>query len=169
MIEKKEKKGGIVKNLINLVGVTAGIILMSIGAITFFNVFLQNYVFGVDGERYGYERTIEERCDMYNPDKEELNEAMKKLGTTDPRYMPVEYVATLQVKDKKEKKDKIKEKLTENEKKILKDKYNKCLADEKTKDERRIKNNNGRQMAWGLAFLIVGTPILWFYHRRRED
>jgi hypothetical protein len=42
----------IIKNLINLVGVTAGIIITAIGSIMLLNSFLKLYVFGIETDSY---------------------------------------------------------------------------------------------------------------------
>ncbi len=169
------KKTGIIKNLANLVGITTGIILFSIGAITFLNIFLKSYIFKADGDRYGYyAENIEQQCEYLNPEKEELNNALKKINSGNPMYFnspklvqPIDTVKE-NSKDSKEKTDK-KEKLTEKEKGILKKAYDKCLVDKKEERDIRKKKERGQQMAWGLSFLLVGIPLLWFYHRRRED
>ena len=64
-------------------------------------------------------------------------------------------------------KDREKKKLTKEEKKILEEKYNKCISEERKRAEENFKKKKKMDIADGFSFLFVGLILLYFYHRRK--
>jgi len=58
-------------------------------------------------------------------------------------------------------------KLTEEDKKFLKKKYEECIEKAKKDDEEAFVQRKKMDLTDGLAFLIVGFALLFFYQRRR--
>jgi hypothetical protein len=64
---------------------------------------------------------------------------------------------------------KTKKSFSESEKKELARKHEQCILEEDKKAKEKYFANKKEDMADGLAFLIVGFPILFFYQRRKKQ
>ena len=149
MTENKSNAVKIVSSLVNLVGVTAGIIIVAIGSIMFLESIFKIYIFDIKEDKYN---SFEYRCDQFDIDN---IEARRLLGQD---FGPI-HAKTI-VKDIKN--------LSEEEKEFLRKKYNQCVEDAKQKSQKQYLNNRKMNIATGLAFIIVGFPLLYFYQRRRK-
>ena len=147
----------IIKSLISLVGVTAGIILVSVGGVMFLNSLFNLYVFKLQDEyRDDY------KCQIYDLD---AIEAQKLLGYDNPRPIPLSVgVAPTSSEIKKEKIVN----LTEEQKEKLKRKYRECKKEAEAESQRRYELGQKRSFATGLSFLLVGLPLIFFYQGRRR-
>ena len=151
------KAEGIIKNLVNLVGVTAGIILTSIGAIMFLDSVFKLYVFDVKQDRYN---NWEYQCQQYDIDS---IEARRLVG--DNFVGPL---GAIEIRPKKEveKEDK---KLTKEEKEFLEKKFKECKKEAKETAEKNFQRREKMDIADGIAFMVVGFALLYFYQRRRKS
>ena len=143
----------IVKSLVGLVGVTAGIIISAIGAIMFLESIFKVYVFDVQNGRYN---NYEYRCEQYDVDS---IEARRLVGDN---------IHMLETKAPVKNKDAIKE-LTEKQRTFLKNKYKECKIESKEDSYKDFINGEKMDIATGIAFILVGLPLLYFYQRRRKD
>ena len=149
----------IIRSLINLVGVTAGIIITSIGAILFFNALFNLYVFKIDQPEFGPDRTY--LCDEYNVDLIEARRLAGNLGRPRGTMAPPPKSANVgEVAGKK---------LTEAQKAKLRKKYNQCLEKAKKENKQRFRISQKRRIATGLSFVLVGIPLILFYQKRRKE
>ena len=145
----------IIKNLVNLVGITAGIIIASIGGVMFLNSILKLYIFDIKTDRFS---SFEYRCNQFDLD----NIRARKLvgGGFNPMPIEVEMIEKNNQKNKK---------LTEEDKKFLKKKYEECIEKAKKDDEEAFVQRKKMDLTDGLAFLIVGFALLFFYQRRKKN
>jgi hypothetical protein len=152
------KAEGIIKSLVNLVGVTAGIIIVSIGAVMFLESIFKIYIFDLKQDRYS---RFDYRCEQYDIDS---IKARKLIGDRDFLMEGALNVAPIkQAKDKKNKK------LTKEEEKFLERKYKECKLEAKTEAEKDFQRKEKMDIAEGIAFMLVGFPLLYFYQRRRRS
>ena len=157
--EHKSKAVEIISKLVTLVGVTAGIILVSIGAIMILQSFLTIYVFGIDTPQYGGYNEFS--CEMYDVEK---IKARKLSGYQS--FGPI--AAPVNIDKSSPQNTKIKKELSQEDKEFLSKKYEECK--EKTKKEGKEKFIRGEKhdIANGIAFLITGFALLFFYKTKRK-
>ena len=141
------KATAIIKNLINLVGVTVGITITAIGSIFLIGSFLKLYVFGIERDAYFEPKWA---CEKYDWETKELNNIVSYDETTNSNTN----------KNKKEP--------TKEEKDRLNKKYKECIADEEKNEKEKYFLTKTDDMIQGLAFLIVGLPILFLYQKRKK-
>ncbi len=156
MTEKNISKAGeIIKNLVNLVGVTAGIIIVSIGAIMFLESVFKIYIFDLKQDRYN---RFDYRCEKFDIDS---IEAMRLTGRGDLGVLnEVQLSATKKTEKAK--------KLTKEEKDFLRKKYQECKKEVKIEAQKDFERGEKMDIAEGIAFMLVGFPLLFFYQRRRK-
>ncbi len=147
----------IIKSLIDLVGVTAGIVISSVGAIMFLNAVFNLYVFQISEPRYAISDEYE--CAVFDVDKIEAQ--MLTGVNAGPVAMPLDKNATA-----KQGKELIK--LSKEQKNDLRKKYEKCKKDLEEKNQKLFETDQKRSMATGLSFMIVGFPLLYFYQRKKK-
>jgi hypothetical protein len=147
------KAEGIIKSLVNLVGVTAGIIIVSIGSIMFLESVFKIYIFDIKEDRYN---SFEYRCEQFDIDSVE---ARRLVGTN--LNMPVSLSPV------KENSQKI-SKLTKEDKEFLRKKFEECKKETKKEAQEDFERREKMDIAEGIAFMLVGFPLLYFYQRRRK-
>ena len=152
MSESTSKAVGVIKSLVSLVGVTVGIIISVIGAIMFLESIFKLYVFDVQEGRYS---NYTYRCEQYDIDSIEAR-----------RLVGMDFGPAIQVKTPSTKKI---AKLTEAEKKKLREQYTKCKKEAKEEAHKSFVNGEKMDIATGIAFILVGLPLLYFYQRKRKD
>lgn len=153
------KAEGIIKSLVTLVGVTAGIIIMAIGVIMFLESVFKIYVFDLKQDRYN---SYEYRCQQYDVDSIKANRLLGNRG-----LMPIELeLGMAQSGNGKTDKDKD---LTKEDIKFLKEKYSECKKEVKEEAEKNFQRGEKMDIAEGTAFMIVGFALLFFYQRRRKN
>ncbi len=155
-MDENSKAVKIVKSLINLVGVTAGIILASIGAIMFLSAIFNLYVFNIKSPEYSYGDYY--KCDIFDVDR---IEASILLGSNNSPEI------ALKAPTNKVQKEKVSQ-LTEEQKKKLREKYKECVEKLKKDNEEKFKTSEKRHIATGLSFMIVGFPLIFFYQRKKK-
>ncbi len=147
----------IVKSLINLVGVTAGIVISSVGAIMFLNAVFNLYVFQISEPRYSMSSDYE--CAVFDVDRIEAQ--MLTGVSAGPAAIPLE-------KGLPAKQDKTQVRLSEEQKEKLRKKYEQCKKELAEKNQKLFETDQKRSMATGLSFMIVGFPLLYFYQRKKK-
>jgi hypothetical protein len=140
----------LVISLINLVGVTAGIIIGSIGAIMFLNAVFTLYLFGIDTAKYN---NFEYRCDAFDVDRI----GAKLITGIDTHGLSISGITT-----------NIQE-LTKEQVETLREQYNECKEQASADAKEEFVMDQKRNMATGMAFMIVGFPLMYFYQRKRKD
>jgi len=167
--DKKENIGvtskaeGIIKSLVNLVGVTAGIIIVSIGSIMFLESVFKIYIFGIDHGRYN---SFAYRCDQFDIASVE---ARRLIGTNTNLTVDVAMLELpekrLNSKDEKKQKQK---RLTKEEVQFLQTKYKECKKEAKQEAKENFERGEKMDIAEGIAFMLVGFLLLYFYRRKRR-
>jgi len=151
----------IIKSLTDLVGVTAGIILASIGAIMFLNSVFNLYIFNIKTPEYMY--SDEYRCSQFDVDRIEAERltgrgagpvamqlgAPNMTAVSNPRAQAPE--------------------LTKEQKEALQKKFKECKEKVRKESEEKFETGEKRHIATGLAFMIVGFPLIFFYQRRKRN
>lgn len=153
MSEKYGKAEAVIKSLVQLVGVTAGIIILSIGAIIFLESIFKLYIFDLKEDRYN---NFDYRCEKYNVDSIRAN---KLLGFQD------EFMLTKPIV----KNDKKIEKLTQEDIEFLEKKYKECKKEAQKEAEKEFQKREKMDIAERIAFILVGFPLLYFYQRRERN
>ncbi len=151
--QTNSKAEGIISNLINLSGVTIGIIILSIGAVTLFQSFFKLYIFDIKKDTYG---SSYYKCEIFNIDTVRANEIMG-------RKVPFDLDMRVEVKNKNIKN------LTKEDKDFLRNKYQECVKESKKEDMDNFQRGQKTNIAEGLAFILVGIPLIYFYQRRRRS
>lgn len=141
----------IIKNLVNLVGVTAGIIITAVGSIMLINSVLKVYVFGIEVNSHFDPKWT---CEKYDWETREFKKLENNMLSSD---------VNVNININNDKKE-----LTQEQKEELDKKHKECLLDEEIKAKNKYFANKKEEMGDGLAFLIVGLPILFFYQRRKN-
>ena len=142
----------IIKNLINLIGVTAGIVITAIGAIMLISSFLKVYVFHIQSD--GYNDHVYQ-CRQFDIDTIEADRLVgNNLGSKPVAVNPVSEKQIL--------------KLTEEEKKKLRKKHKECLLEAEQKSHEKFLTREKIHLATGIAFVVVGLPLLFFYQKRNR-
>jgi len=162
MSDKKNKqklpsstgKEGIIKSLVSLVGVTAGIIITAIGVIMFLESVLKIYIFDLKQDRYN---SFEYRCEQYDIDSIEARRLMER------DFDGVRVDIAMNPSSEKVKK------LTKENKKFLQNKYKECKKEAKEEAEKQFQRGEKMDIAEGIAFMITGFTLLYFYQRKRRS
>lgn len=147
------KAESIISNLINLAGVTIGIIILSIGAIMFFKSIFKLYILDIKQDRYN---SFDYQCNIYDIDRIEASR-LTGIGDIEPAAINLE---------RKQKENK---KLTEEEKEFLRKKYQECKEKVKKENEENFVRGQKIDIADSIAFILVGIPLIYFYQRRRKS
>ncbi len=140
----------IIKNLINLIGVTVGIVIMSIGAIMLISSFLKVYVFHI--EYNGYD-DFSYKCEQFDVDFIEANRLRGNNFGSKPAIMNSEN-------------EKQVAKLTEAEREKLRKKYKECKKEAQQEAHKKFLVQEKIHLATGIAFVVVGIPLLIYYQKR---
>ena len=154
-ITNTPKSINIIKNLVNLVGVTIGIIISSIGVIMFLESVLKLYIFDLKQDRYN---SFEYRCQQYDIDS---IEAQRLIGQGD--FIPMDINLKRQSNTNKIKK------LTREDKRFLQNKYKECKKESKEEAEKQFQRGEKMNIAEGIAFMVTGFTLLYFYQRRKKS
>jgi len=142
----------IIKNLISLIGVTAGIVITAIGAIMLISSFLKVYVFHIQSD--GYNDYVYQ-CRQFDIDTIEADRLVgNNLGSKPVAVNPVSEKQIL--------------KLTEEEKEKLRKKYKECQQEARKKSHEKFLIREKIHLATGIAFVVVGLPLLFFYQKRNR-
>jgi len=142
----------IVKNIINLIGVTVGIVITVIGAIMLISSFLKVYVFHIQSDGYN---DYTYQCEQFNIDTIEANRLMgNNFG---PKPVVVSPENTKQIL-----------KLSEQDKEKLRKKHKECLLEAEQKSHNKFLTKQKINLATGIAFVVVGLPLLFFYQKRNK-
>ncbi len=155
----ENKTVGIVKSLINLVGVTAGIIITAIGAIMFLDAVFKLYIFDIKQDRY---TSLDYRCQQYDIGSIEANRILGNDLIMGP--IPAVGISPRKTNERESGKE-----LTEEEKEFLQKKFKECKEEARKSAEENFRRGEKMDIASGLAFVLVGLPLLYFYQRRRRE
>ncbi len=147
----EEKAIKIVKSLIDLVGSAAGIVIVAIGGIMFLNALFNLYVFKIESPAYTSNLY---KCDVFDVDR---LWATSLTGAPTPVALPDSPVRKIQNFGD----------LSQEDIKKLRQKYDECVKEVKEQERQEFYTNQKRSMATGLAFMIVGFPLIFFYQRRK--
>jgi len=144
----------LIGKLTKLVGVSAGIVLISIGGIMLLQAILKLYVFDIKTSQYP---TIYGACDVYDIDR---LRAVSLTGSPAPVLDPEPIKSSRNTKKYSE--------LTKEDKEFLKRKYSECIKKEQKSREESFSRDMKMDIANGIAFSLVGSLLLFFYGRRRK-
>jgi hypothetical protein len=142
----------IIKKLINLVGVTSGIIITAIGSIMLISSFLKLYVFGIEK---GAHFDPKWSCNIYDIEEKITNDLLYSAKNV--------HILEIDSENKN-----IKKVFSEKEKEELAKKHKKCILDENQKEKEKYFLSKKENMADGLALLIVGFTILLIYKMKKK-
>jgi len=149
------KVEGIIRSLVSLVGVTAGIIITTIGVIMFLESIFKIYVFDLKQDRYN---RFDYRCEQFDVDS---IEARRLMGQGDFNNIARIDIA---IKPSSEKA----KKLTKEDKEFLQNKYKECKKEAKEEAQNDFQRSEKMDIAEGIAFMITGFTLLYFYQRKRK-
>ncbi len=141
----------IVNNIINLIGVTVGIVITVIGAIMLISSFLKVYVFHIEYKYDGCNDFSYNKCEQFDIDTIGANRLMGNKPVT---LSPTSEKQIL--------------KLTKEEKEKLRKKYKECQQEAEQKSHEKFLIREKNHLATGIAFVIVGLLLLFFYQKRNR-
>ncbi len=151
----------IIKNLVRLAGSVAGIILVSIGAVMMLNSFLKFYIFGIETGKYFNPNSIWQ-CERVNPDSTDFDTVAYQKESA---ALEADSVALSVVIEPQPWSPKL---ITPEERERLYAKYKLCVGKEIENEKSKYKKEKLEFLADGIAFLIVGLMVLFFYRNRKE-
>ena len=157
--EYNTKAVTIISKLINLVGVTAGIILVSIGGIMLLQAMLKLYVFGIEQGRFASQDYF--TCGVYDIDRMHAQSLTHIPSGPQPLEIAPPKFAT-------QKPAKTYEDLSAEDKEFLRTKYEECIKKEKEGQIKSFKRDKKMDIADGVAFLLIGALLLFFYQRKKK-
>ncbi len=175
------KTEGVIAGLVNLAGISAGIIILAIGSIMFLENIFKYYIFNIKNDYYGNSDWV---CEKYNIEKAEIDKLLEtKVGNITPiaggplklSQAEINMVTfgpdfdNLNSKQFQKQQKKQDLQLTAEEKEKIKNYYQKCIEKTKKEDTERFANQVRRNIATALAFIFVGLPLIIFYQRRRKN
>ncbi len=133
----------ILKNAVNLIGSSVGVILLAVGSVMLLNAVLKGYVFGLEKDSY----YSQYECDhiLYPLDY-------------DDRLMAFEEVDLVTESD-----EVASDGMTDEERQ---EKYKACQDRMEERAQEQFHNRTMHSMIDGLTAVIVGGALLWYYSRR---